>query len=202
MDQVVGTEAAPKDAPLAEFLVVELENELYAAPLLSVETVMKVPPVTSVPNAPAPIVGIFHRRGKVVVAADLARILGIERERLRAPSYLFVTSKDKDTFGLLVDKVRTVVRVPESEIREPDPVLAARFAPGTLRGIFSYRPPAPPEKREAPIIITAQPAPKSEATQKEMIVAVLDLSMVLERGKIHGTTPAEGMPDASMAPTV
>jgi purine-binding chemotaxis protein CheW len=121
-----------------EFFMFELDDELYAAPVLAVDQVIRIPPITRVPNASRGIVGVFHLRGKVIVALDMAQHLGIPRRRLSIPMYLFITHKEKNHYAILIDRPRVVTRVPVAAITPPDPLTAARINEKYTDGTFVY----------------------------------------------------------------
>ncbi len=127
------------EVPQQEFFLFELDGELYAVSVKEIELVMKIPPVTAVPNAPDSIVGIFHLRGRVIVVLDLLKRMGLPRNRGLVPYYLFVASQGKNHYGVLVDRTRTVVRVPELEITPLDSMTAAHVPERYVKGKFLYQ---------------------------------------------------------------
>ena len=59
-----------KEEESQDFFLFELDGALYAVTVSAVEQVLRIPPITTVPNAPDAIIGIFHLRGRVIVALD------------------------------------------------------------------------------------------------------------------------------------
>lgn len=127
------------EVPQEEFFLFELDGELYAVSVVDIELVMKIPPVTAVPNAPESIVGIFHLRGRVIVVLDLLKRMGLPRTHGLVPYYLFVASQGKNHYGVLVDRTRTVIRVPTLEITPLDPMTAAHVPERYVKGKFLYQ---------------------------------------------------------------
>jgi len=101
-----------KEEAMSEFFLFDLDGELYAVSLTDIDQVMKIPSVTTVPNAPDSIVGVFHLRGKVIVVLDLLKRMHLSRSRALVPNYLFVAHHQKNYFGILVDRTRTMIRIP------------------------------------------------------------------------------------------
>lgn len=122
-----------------EFFLFELDGELHAVSVGDVDQVIKVPPITSVPNAPDAIAGIFHLSGRVVVVLDLLKRMHLTRNTSIVPYYLFVAHREKNYFAILIDRPRTVVHVPLSEIMPLDPVVAAHIPPRYAKGMFMYQ---------------------------------------------------------------
>ena len=136
MENVTVTKDGIND--VKELFLFELDNELYAVTIDMVDRVMKIPPITPIPNAPRAIVGIFHLQGKVVVAIDLIRRMEIPKQRPLSATYLFVVRHGNDQFAILVDKPKMMLRVPLSDIHPADPIIAAHVPPQYILGVFMY----------------------------------------------------------------
>jgi purine-binding chemotaxis protein CheW len=124
-----------------ELFLFELDNELYAVSVEDVDQVIKIPPVTSVPNAPESILGIFHLRGKVIVVIDILKRMRIKRLSSFVPLYLFVSHKQNNYFAVVVDRVFSVIKVPTSEIVPLTPIIASKINAEYVHGMFMHREP-------------------------------------------------------------
>jgi purine-binding chemotaxis protein CheW len=104
-----------------EYLTFLLGSEEYAVAIERVREVLKCPPVTEVPRAPAHILGVVTVRGEVVAVFD-------PRQRLALPGgpppdaagRLVIVDAGDGPCGLLVDAVASVVRLLPGSI-EPCP---------------------------------------------------------------------------------
>jgi purine-binding chemotaxis protein CheW len=109
--------------PLAreEYLTFLLGEEEYAVAIGRVREVIKAPPVTEVPRAPAHVLGVVTVRGQVVAVLDPRRRLGLppaapgERQ-----GNVVIVDAGEGPCGLLVDRVASVARLPPGSI-EPCP---------------------------------------------------------------------------------
>ena len=153
-EMLTGDDAVPQE-PMKEFFVFELDGELYAVLIEEVDHVMKIPPVTSVPNAPRAIVGIFHLRGKVVVAIDLIRRMNLERNKPLTAGHLFIAHHGKNLFAIFVDKPKTIARIPVSAIHDANPLIQAHVPPQYSKGVFLYVVAPAPVRREPSFMIEA-----------------------------------------------
>lgn len=104
--------------PLLEMLAFLLGAEEYVVPVDQVREVLKPREITPVPRTPDYLLGVCSLRGAVLPVVDLARRLqhapGLRDEKSR----IIVTGTDADDrVGLLVDRVRSVVRFPASAVR-------------------------------------------------------------------------------------
>ena len=172
-----------------ELLLFELDVELYAVSVDDVESVMKIPPVTAVPNAPSSIVGVFHLRGRVIVVLDLLKRMGLVRTSSFFPYYLFVAHQEKNYFGVLVDRTRTVVRVPAREITPVNPVTAAHIPERYMKGMFLYQDKVTKRSHSPNIMI--EPIQSGETARPEPLfvtrpVIILDLQALLDEESLKG----------------
>lgn len=122
-----------------DLFIFELDRDLYAVPVDLVDRVMKIPPITPIPNAPAAIVGIFHLRGKVVLTLDLLSRMGISKMKPLSQNFLFVMRYKNDQFAILIDTPKVIVHISPSEIHRPDSLLTARLSPQYIRGTFMFQ---------------------------------------------------------------
>ncbi len=182
-------EKTEENIPTKEFLLVELDGELYAVGVADIEMVMKIPPVTAVPNAPSAIVGIFHLRGQVVVTIDLLKRMGLARKNGVIPYYLFIVEQGKNHFGVMVDHTRTVVRIPEGEIIPLDSVTAAHIPERFTKGTFLYLDKVTTRSRKPDVDIMIAPV-RTEKVMVEPIfaerpVVILDLPAILNEEELR-----------------
>ncbi len=151
-----------ENIPTYEFFIFELDGTLYAVSVLDVDQVIKIPPITTVPNSPNFILGIFHLRGRVIVTIDLLKRMNLIRNTPLSPYYLFVAHSEKNYFAILIDKIRTVVRVSRAEVTDVDPLIAAHMPPRYTKGMFMYREKEPQHKKTNIQDIMFEPASAKE----------------------------------------
>lgn len=103
--------------PVREFLTFKLGDELYGVELTRIKEILSPPPITEVPRAPREVLGVCSVRGLLITVVDLRRRLKLEeRPPARRTRILLVTADWGEVMGLLVDEVRQVVRLGETEI--------------------------------------------------------------------------------------
>lgn len=109
----------------------------YAVPIGSVREIVNPLPVTSLPHAPAAVVGVADHRGDVVPVVDLRRRFGLppnpEAERGK---WILVTVENR-TVGLSVDSVTEVFGTGGVELR-PAPTLGDGDDARGIAGVTSY----------------------------------------------------------------
>jgi purine-binding chemotaxis protein CheW len=127
-----GTDAGPEEQHIA----FSLAGTEYAVPLGSVIEVVRPQRTTPLPNVPEWMTGVTNLRGDVISVVDLRTFLGMEPAALGNASRMLVARSGTadTTTGLLVDRVRRIVKLPEREITAPTAPLEDRVAP-YLRGV-------------------------------------------------------------------
>ncbi|WP_242394893.1 chemotaxis protein CheW, partial [Anaeromyxobacter oryzisoli] len=117
---VVG-EAEPGAGALEEYLTFVLGAEEYGIAIARVREVLRAPPITEVPRAPADVLGVVTVRGEVVAVVDPRRRLGLPPSpAAEGAGRVVLVEGEEGTFGLLVDRVASVVRLRPGSI-EPCP---------------------------------------------------------------------------------
>jgi purine-binding chemotaxis protein CheW len=105
----------------AEYLTFLLGGETYALPIEQVREVLKAPPITEVPRAPAHVLGVVTVRGEVVAVCDPRRRLDLPGPPPEGPAArLVIVDAGEGPCALLVDAVSSVVRVARDGL-EPCP---------------------------------------------------------------------------------
>lgn len=167
---------------MKEVFLFEIDGGLYAVSVEHIERVMKIPPVTPIPNAPRTIVGIFHLHGKVVVVMDIIRRMEIPKQKPLTANYLFVVRHRKEYFGILVDKPKMMVRIPSSEIYAPNSIITAHVPAQYILGVFLHQEHIAVAKK-ASILISVENKNKDEGepTQPPLPVLLLNLENLLNQ---------------------
>ncbi len=96
-------------------LAVAAGKETYGVPLSSVREILVPPPVTDVPRAPEPVLGVITVRGQILTLVDLAALLDLERTSTSCGRVLLV-ERGGETMGLAVDRVLQVYRMEPGQI--------------------------------------------------------------------------------------
>lgn len=106
---------------LVELLTFYLTNEEFAFRLSDIEEILRYQIVTFVPRTPAYVQGITSLRGKIIPVVDLIKRLSIAGESANtdARRKVLILRGEKGLFGVLVDKIKGVIRVLPSEIKDP-----------------------------------------------------------------------------------
>jgi len=97
-------------------------NEEYGIDILQVQEILKVLKITKLPKSEAHILGVMDLRGKVIPIVDLGKKFGVISDLSDASRAIVVDIEGKQV-GLAIDSVSHVVKVNNSEIEPPPPVV-------------------------------------------------------------------------------
>jgi purine-binding chemotaxis protein CheW len=112
----------------------ELAGELYGVEIGRVQEIIRMQPITAVPNGPAFIEGLTNLRGRVIPVMDLRKRFGVDAGAPTRRSRIVVAELGGQTVGLIVDAVSEVLRVAAEQI-EPPSTLITTSESAYLRGV-------------------------------------------------------------------
>src|SRR5688500_4488753 len=94
-------------APIGEeqVVVLELAGEGYAIEISTIQEIIRMQPITRIPNGPGWIEGVTNLRGRVIPVLDLRRRLGLPAGEVTRRCRIVVAELGGHTLGLVVDAV-------------------------------------------------------------------------------------------------
>jgi len=117
----VSAKSMHDDTAFTEFVTFTIAGQMFGLPIGRVQDVFKPARITQVPLASAEIAGVLNLRGRIVTAIDMRQRLEVnKRENGAAPIAIGIEAKS-ESFGLLVDAVGEVLKLPDVD-REPNPI--------------------------------------------------------------------------------
>jgi len=99
-------------------------NETYGVRIAAVREIVRVPEITSVPNAPESIEGVINLRGKIIPVMDLRKRFGLAEINTDKKNRILVVELENKLLGLIVNSASEVLKIPPSDIEAPGAVLA------------------------------------------------------------------------------
>jgi purine-binding chemotaxis protein CheW len=118
-----------------EFVTLTTAGQMFGLPIGRVQDVFKPAHTTRVPLAGAEIAGVLNLRGRIVTIIDMRSRLDLQRrEDGGAPMAIGIEAKG-ESFGLLVDAVGEVLKLPDAE-REPNPINLDRKLAAVSAGVY------------------------------------------------------------------
>ncbi|MCL2147671.1 MAG: chemotaxis protein CheW [Synergistaceae bacterium] len=98
-------------------LVFRLGDEDFGLDVNVVREIVRVPPfITRVPNASHYIRGVMNLRGTIVPVFDMELKIGIPPTPITDEARIIVVTLNEITFGIIVNAVREVITIYESQI--------------------------------------------------------------------------------------
>jgi purine-binding chemotaxis protein CheW len=110
-----------KDCQLVGFRIGE---ETYGVQIGAVREIVRVPEITTVPNAPEMIEGVINLRGKIIPVMDLRKRFGSSSTQSDKKNRILVVDLENRLLGLIVSSASEVLKIPPSEIEPPGAVFA------------------------------------------------------------------------------
>ncbi|MGI6450248.1 MAG: chemotaxis protein CheW [Desulfitobacteriia bacterium] len=106
-----------------KYLTFNLEEEVYAIPILKVKEIIGIMDITEVPGMPEFIKGVINLRGRIIPVLDLRVRLGIAAKEYNKRTCIIVVDlpegKRSRVMGVIVDTVAEVVNILAAEIEKP-----------------------------------------------------------------------------------
>jgi purine-binding chemotaxis protein CheW len=122
-------------ANLTEYVTFTTAGQMFGLPIERVQDVFKPANITRVPLAAPEIAGVLNLRGRIVTAIRLNDRLDLEsRAEETAPMAIGIEC-GAESFGLLVDAVGEVLKLPDGE-REANPINLDRKLARVSAGVF------------------------------------------------------------------
>jgi purine-binding chemotaxis protein CheW len=123
-----------------QYVIFELSDEDYGLEIASVESIIKLQPITSVPHAPEFVEGVTNLRGKVLPVIDLRKRFNAEIDHdpgsasRNKETRIIVMIMNGTMVGMIVDAVSEVLRISEDAI-EPLPDMTTTINEGFITGV-------------------------------------------------------------------
>jgi purine-binding chemotaxis protein CheW len=120
---------------LTEYVTFTVAGQLFGLPIGRVQDVFKPANITRVPLARPEIAGVLNLRGRIVTAIHLSSRLDLQSHAEGMAPMAIGIECGVESFGLLVDAVGEVLKLPDSE-REANPINLDRKLARVSSGVF------------------------------------------------------------------
>ncbi|HMO53078.1 MAG TPA: chemotaxis protein CheW [Tepidiformaceae bacterium] len=115
-------------------VIFRLADEFYALDIQTVQEIVRMQAITSIPGSDFWVEGITNLRGRVVPVIDLRKRCGVEAREYSAETRIVVVSSASGMVGLIVDAVSEVMRIPGEQV-EPPSTIVSGIENTYLRGV-------------------------------------------------------------------
>jgi purine-binding chemotaxis protein CheW len=120
---------------LTEYVTFTAAGQMFGLPIERVQDVFKVSHITRVPLAGPEIAGVLNLRGRIVTAVHLSNRLDLRSDGNAPPTMAIGIGSGAESFGLVVDAVGEVLKLPDGE-REANPINLDRKLARVSAGVF------------------------------------------------------------------
>ena len=104
-----------------EYVTAAIGEQFFGLPIARVQDVFAPDRLTRVPLAAPEIAGMLNLRGRIVTAIDMRRRLGLSPVEDGKPRMAVGVESKGESYGLLIDQIGEVLRLPDDS-REENPV--------------------------------------------------------------------------------
>ena len=113
-----------QDNELLQLVTFAISEEEFGIDILRVQEIIRIMPITKVPNSPPSVEGVINLRGRVIPVIDLRRRFGMAAKDHDNSTRIIVIEIHGMIIGFVVDGVSEVLRIPSSTVEPPPPVIA------------------------------------------------------------------------------
>ena len=116
----------------------QVGRETYGVPITSLHEIVRVPEITTVPDAPSFMEGVINLRGKIVSVMDLRKRLGEKKVTSGKRNRILVVEHRGRLSGLIVDSASEVLKIPASDV-EPSPAALHEGGLNCVTGLGKHK---------------------------------------------------------------
>lgn len=106
---------------ITEYVTAMIGGQLFGLPISRVQDVFMPERLTRVPLASSDVAGVLNLRGRIVTAIDMRARLGLPKNEDGRPPMAVGVDLRGESYGLLIDQIGEVLRLPEDG-KEENPV--------------------------------------------------------------------------------
>jgi purine-binding chemotaxis protein CheW len=110
--------AVAADLHTEKYLTFFIDGQLFTIPTSEVVEIIRMQPITYIPNTVAYVKGVINLRGKVVPVIDMRLRFQKEEVPYDTRTSIVIVEKKDMTVGLIVDSVRDVLDVSSAQISD------------------------------------------------------------------------------------
>lgn len=106
-----------------QVVVLNVGGEEFGVSIMNVHEIIRMVPVTKLPNSSRFVEGVINLRGNVIPIVDLRKRFGSSQIEQGEECRIVVVNPNDQVVGVIVDGVSEVLKIPNSEIDPPPTVV-------------------------------------------------------------------------------
>src|ERR1035437_9654940 len=99
-----------------QIVLFQLGKETYGVDITAVHEIIRMQPITRLPNAPLFVEGVINLRGRVIPVVDMGKRFGMEKAEEHKNNRIVVLDIKGTTLGIIVDEVKEVLRISPASV--------------------------------------------------------------------------------------
>lgn len=123
---------------LTQLVSFMLSDEEYGVEVLRVREIIRMPPITRMPNTPHYVEGIINLRGKVIPIISMRKRFGLPEIEYTTHTRIMVMDVAGGLTGFVVDGVSEVIRIRSGEIQPPPAMVSGNVDQEFIMGVFNH----------------------------------------------------------------
>jgi len=127
-----------EEEKIIQLIVFLLGDEEFGTDISQVREIIRVGSITPLPDSPDFIIGIANVRGEIAVVIDFKKRFSLQVKKEIEEKHIIMTELDNNLFGLAVDEVVEVLRVPETNIKMT-PEIVTRIDRAYISGVLTTK---------------------------------------------------------------
>lgn len=127
-------EAAKKEQHTS-FITFNLDSEVYAVPIQTIEEIIGQQEISLLPNVPDFIKGVINLRGEIVPIMDLRLKFGLVPKEYTQFTVFLIVRVDDRLMGMVVDNVADVLVIEPSKVQKK-PAFSAKISTEFINGVY------------------------------------------------------------------
>lgn len=135
---IVPIRAGESKNELIQLVSFNLGAEEYAVEVLKVREIIRMTPITHIPNTPPSVEGIVNLRGKVIPIISLRNRFGMMSTDDDQHTRIMVMDITGKLMGFIVDGVSEVIRISNAEIQPPPSIAAGGVDQDFICGVIKH----------------------------------------------------------------
>lgn len=120
-----------------QYLTFQNDCQRYGMPSANVIEIVKIPPVTSMPELPTYAKGIINLRGRVIPLIDVNLRLGKPEKEYTDRTCVIIVDINGVYVGLIVESVEEVLDI-ENSVISPPPAVSSNAAGYYITGVAKF----------------------------------------------------------------
>ena len=122
---------------LIQLVSFKLDSEEYGIEVLKVREIIRMIPITHMPNSPQYVEGIINLRGKIIPVVSMRKKFGLMERESDSQTRIVVMDISGELMGFIVDSVSEVIRISGSEIQPPPNVVSGGIDQECITGVIN-----------------------------------------------------------------